>query len=130
MKGMIVRICAWFTMIIYSLTSVVGLIPILVKEFTVAGMLAVIMFLVMSVTGWHARNFGLPRFRTYPFSIMTALVSLIMGLAFIILAPILLASFFGFEDSWLAIRNLVILFFPVVVSAVAILSSSRRNQAA
>jgi hypothetical protein len=129
MKEMIVRICAWFTMIIYSLTSVVGLIQIFAKEFTVSGVVAIIMFLVMSVTGWHARKFGRSGFKIYPFSKMTALVSLIMGLAFI-MTPILLASSFGFKDSWLVIRNLLIMFCPVVVSAVAILSSNRRNQPA
>ena len=129
MKGIIVRICAWFTLIIFSLTSLVSLIMLFTKTFSVAAILAFLMCLLTSATGWYARKFGLSRFRIYPLSKPIAVVSMLFGTVFITLVPILFASSFGFNDSWLAIRNLLILFFPVVISAFAILASKSESSA-
>jgi hypothetical protein len=123
MKGTVVRICAWFTLIIFGLMSLVGLIMLFTEPFSLATILAFLMCLVTSLTGWHARKYGLPEFRPYAFSGPIAAVSMILGIVLITLVPILFASSFGFSDSWFAIRNLLLLFFPVVISAMAILTS-------
>jgi hypothetical protein len=127
MKGIIIRICAWFTVIIFSLTSLVAVIMLFTQPFRVAAILVFLMCLVMSATGWYARKFGLTGFRIYAFSKQIAAVSVVFGIALITLVPILFASSFGFRDSWLAIRNLLMLFFPVVISAIAILTSKSKN---
>lgn len=129
MKGIVVRICAWFTLIIFSLTSLVALIMFFTEPLSVATILAFLMCLFMSATGWYARKFGLSRFRIYSFSKPIAVVSMLFGTIFITLVPILFASSFGFSDSWLAIRNLLIIFCPVVISAIAILASKAESSA-
>lgn len=65
MRGMIIRICAWYTLITFSLVSLVGLIVLFTKMFSVAGILAFLLCLSASATGWHARKFGLSEFRIY-----------------------------------------------------------------
>jgi hypothetical protein len=127
MKGTIVRICAWFTLILFSLTSLVALIMLFTETSSVAAILAFLMCLMMSATGWYARKFGQTGFRIYAFSKPIAVVSMVFGIVLITLVPILFASSFGFSDSWLAIRNLLILFSPVVISAIAILTSKSKN---
>jgi len=123
MKAKVVRVCAWFTIIFYSLTSIAGLILTFTGDFNLAELVAFLMCLLMSATGWYARKFRLPGFKIYRFSKPVAVVSLIFGIALLTLFPILFASLFGFEDSLSAIINLLIMFFPVVISAIAILSS-------
>ena len=128
MKGTIVRVCAWFTLIIFALTSVVGIVMMFTQKFNVSIPLAPLLCLFMSATGWYARKFGLSGFKTDFVSKSVAIVSLILGILFVTLIPILFANSFGFSDSWLAIRNLVILFLPVVISAIAILTSKQQDQ--
>jgi len=123
MKGAIVRVCAWFTLIIFALTSIVGIGMIFTEKFNVSVLPAPLLCLLMSATGWYARKFGRLGFRTHVFSKTIAVVSLILGILLLTLFPILFANSFGFSDSWLAIRNLLILFLPVVISAIAILTS-------
>jgi hypothetical protein len=123
MKGKIVRVCGWFALIMFALTSLVGLGMIFTQEFNVSIILALLICLLLSATGWYARKFGLPGFRVHVFSKTVAAVSLIFGILLLTLVPILFAHSFGISDSWLAIRNLLILFLPVVVSAIAILTS-------
>jgi hypothetical protein len=123
MKGIIVRVSAWFTLVIFGLTSIVGIGMIFTEKISVSVFFAPLLCLVMSATGWYAIKFGLSGFSAHIFSKTIAAVSLIFGILLIILMPILFASSFGFSDSWLAIRNLIILFLPVVISAIAILIS-------
>ena len=123
MQGIFVRVCSWFTLIIFSLMSIVGLIMILVEKINIAAIITFIMCLLVSVTGWYARRYGLSGFKTNKLSKLSAILSLIFGIGFIILIPILFANLFGFENTYLAIRNLLILFLPAVIASIAILSS-------
>jgi len=129
MKGKIIRACAWFTLIMFGLTSIGGIGLIFTEKFSVPVFLTPLLCLLMSATGWYARKFGLSGFRIHILSKGIAAVSLIVGIAFLILVPIIFANYFGFDDSWLAIRNLLILFFPVVISAIAILTSKSGKSA-
>jgi len=123
MKGTIVRVCAWFTMIIFVLTFIAGIGLMFTENFNVPILVAPLVCLLMSATGWYARKFGLSGFKIHVFSKTIAGVSLILGIVSVTLFPILFANLFGFKDSWLAIRNMLILFLPVVISSIAILSS-------
>ena len=98
------------------------------KDFDISLILAVLICLLVSATGWFARKFGLAGFKMHVFSKPIAVVSLIFGVALLTLVPILFANSYGFEDSWLAVRNLLIMFLPVVISAVAVLSSKSAIQ--
>lgn len=69
----------------------------------------------------------MPGFKCHVFSKAIAVVSFFFGMAFVILGPIVLASNFEFEDSWPAIRNLLIMFFPVVISGIAILTTKSES---
>lgn len=128
MKDTIVRVCAWFTLIVFALTSVVGLGMIFTEKFNASVLLVPLLCLLMSATGWYATKSGLSGFKTNIFSKTVAMVSLIFGILVVILVPILFANSFGLNDSWLAIRNLLILFLPVVISAIAILTSKSAGQ--
>jgi hypothetical protein len=123
MKGTIVRVCAWVTLIIFGLTSIVGLVMMFTQKFNVSILLVPFLCLLLSATGWYARKFGLSEFKTHLVSRSVAIVSLIFGILFVTMIPILFANSFGFTDSWLAIRNLLILFLPGIISAIAILTS-------
>ena len=105
--------------------SISGLTLILTDDFKVVEILAFLMCAAMTTTGWHARKFGLAGFRIYPFSKPTAVVSLIFGVVLVTLAPIAFANLLGFQNSLSAIRNLLLLFIPVVISAIAILLANR-----
>ena len=86
------------------------------EKFSVSLLVAPLLCLLMSATGWYARKFGLSGFKIHVFSKTIAIVSLILGILLVTLFPILFANLFGFKDSWLAIRNTLILFLPVVIS--------------
>jgi hypothetical protein len=128
MLATIIRICAWFTMIIFSLTSIAGLIMVFNEKVTIPAILTFIVCSVMSITGWYARKFGLSGFKVDKLSKLLAVISLIFGIIFIVFVPLLFGSISGLEDSFVAIRNLFILFLPVVFSAFAILLSNSRVQ--
>lgn len=119
MKVILVRVCSWFAMIIFSLISIV----VLIEDVDMAAAFVFFMCLCISATGWHARKFGSPGFKSNKFSKLLAIFSLVFGILFMVLIPILSTNLFGFDDSFLAIRNLLILFLPVVISSTAILIS-------
>ena len=123
MKGTFVRICAWFTVIMFSLMTLAGAVLIFTEDSKMTAIIAILMCVVMSLTGWYARKFGLSDFRIHFLSKPMAVASLLLGALFVILFPVLFASISGFEDSWPAIRNLLILFLPALVSSIAILLS-------
>lgn len=123
MKGVIVRVCAWFTLIIYGLTSIVGLGMMFTEKFNVFILLVPLLCLLISATGWNARKFGLSGFRAHIASKAIAVVVLILAVLWLTLFPVFFTKSFGLSDSLLAIRNLLILFIPVAVSSIAILIS-------
>lgn len=129
MKGKIVRSCAWFTFVFFGLTSIVGLIMLFARDFSFSEAAASVTCLLIAGNGWYARRFGLPGFKSHVFSKAIAVFSLLFGIALVTLVPIVFASNVGFEDSWQAIRNLLIMFLPVVISAVAILTTKSQSAA-
>ncbi len=126
MKGKIVRICAWFTMIFFSLTSLMSLVMIFTENSILVSLITFIIILGMAVTGLYARKYGLPDFRLYRFAKPLAVFSLLMGIFFVILTPIIFAGKFGLNNSFKAIITLLIMFLPVVISSVALLVSKPR----
>jgi hypothetical protein len=84
------------------------------------------MFLSMSVTGFYARKIGNTDFRTTRLSNLFAILTLIFGLLFVVLVPILFATLFNLNESSLMIIGLFILYCPAVISAAAILFAKSR----
>lgn len=119
----LIRVCAWITLIIFSIMTFAALVMLFTEEFSAGTVITLILCVSASVTGWSALKFGLPGFRIYPFSKPVAVISMIFGIVFIILVPILFTNSFGLSDSWSAIMALLILFSPVVMSAIVILMS-------
>jgi hypothetical protein len=120
-----IRICSWITLILGSLTAAVGVIMLISKPDKVSMVISSLFFLSMAITGWNSRKFGHEHHSVSYLAKVSALVSLVFGLVLIILLPVLFSNLFGFEDSFVAIRNILILFTPMVVSAIAILFSRR-----
>jgi hypothetical protein len=79
------------------------------------------MFILMSATGWNARRFGLVNFKTNRYSKILAVFTLIFGIFFLVLIPIVFASQYKFNNSYVAIFTLFILFSPAVISAIVLL---------
>jgi uncharacterized protein YqhQ len=104
---------------------VVGVIMLLSKPNKVPKAISSLFFLSMAITGWNSRKFGHEHQAVSQTAKISALVSLVFGLGLIILLPVLFSNLFGFEDSFLAIRNILLLFTPMVVSAIAILFSKK-----
>jgi cytochrome b subunit of formate dehydrogenase len=127
MKDALVRICAWFTMILFFLVSLTGLAMLFAKDFEMITLIVLPLCMITSLTGWHARKFGLPAFKTNFLTKSVAIISLIFGGLAISLMPMLLAITKSFHGSWPAIRNSLIMFFPVVISALAILFSRSKS---
>lgn len=127
MKGIIVRVCAWFTLAIFSLMTFGAFIMLFTEPFSAGILITLILCLLASSVGWSALKFQLPGYKIYPFSKPVAMISVIFGIVFIILVPFLFASSFGLKDSWVAIINLLLIFSPVVISATAILISKTKK---
>lgn len=126
MKSILITIAAWFSLIFYPIMSLVTLIVLLTEEFNYAVIVAIFMFLSMSVTGFYARKIGNTDFRTTRLSNLFAILTLIFGLLFVVLVPILFATLFNLNESYLMIIGLFILYCPAIISASALLFAKSR----
>ena len=127
MKEKIIRICAWFTMILFSLCSIVGLVLIFSENFDPAAFGTFFMCSGLSITGWHGRKIGLPTFTLNRYSRPLAIFSLIVGATWILIVPWIFVSFFGIEDTYGAIINLEITFIPVLIASIGVIFSKHMN---
>ena len=121
MKLILVRISAWFASIFYLIMSVVSLVIILSEKIEYGIIITFFMFILMSATGWNARKFGSVNFKVKKYSKILGILTLILGIFFLVFTPIIFASQFGFGNSYFAILTLFILFSPAIISAIAIL---------
>ena len=127
MKEKIIRINAWFTVIFFALMSIVSLLMIFMENFDVYKLVIFLLFIGMAITGLCARNFGLEKFKLYQLSKPLAVFSLVFGILFIIVAPLIFVNLFGIKESVGAIFALAIMFVPAVVSSCAILIWKRKE---
>jgi len=121
MKLILVRISAWFASIFYLIMSIVSLVIMFTEKVEYGIIITFFMFLLMSATGWNARKFGLENFKTNKYSKLLAILTLIFGIFFLVLVPIIFTSLYEFDNSYVAIFTLFILFSPAVISASALL---------
>jgi hypothetical protein len=121
MKIIIVKISAWFSSIFYLIMSLVSLVIMLTEKIEYSMAITFFMFLLMSSTGWNARKFGSANFNAKKYSKILSILTLIFGMFFLVFTPIIFASQFGFNNSYVAILTLFIFFSPAIISAIAIL---------
>ncbi|MBU3822492.1 hypothetical protein KO566_10495 [Flavobacteriaceae bacterium XHP0103] len=121
MKIILVKISAWFSSIFYLIMSLVSLLIMFSERIKYSMVIVFSMFLLMSLTGWKARRFGLENFNVNKYSKILAVLTLIFGIFFLVFAPIMFVSQFDFKNSYTAIITLLIIFLPAVISAIAIL---------
>jgi hypothetical protein len=101
---------------------------IIIENFDIYKLVIFLLFVGIAITGLTARNFGLNKFKLYQLSKPIAVFSLVFGILFVVVAPIIFVNLFGVKESFGAIFALVIMFIPSVVSSSAILfSKPRRN---
>jgi hypothetical protein len=127
MKEKIIRINAWFTVIFFALMSIVSLLMIFIENFDIYKLAIFVLFVGMAITGLSVRNFGLNEFKLYKLSKPLAVFSLVFGILFVIVAPLIFVNFFGVKKSFRAIFTLAIMFIPAVVSSSAILFLNQRK---
>ncbi|MBN7814257.1 hypothetical protein [Algoriphagus pacificus] len=123
-----VRVCSWFTFVIGSLTALAGIVIYFLEERNIYMIFSMLFFFSMGLTGWFARRYGLKDFGVNRISKLNAILSLIFGILLVIVLPIIFSNMSGIDDSFLAIRNLIILFTPMLVSSIAILTSRIRTK--
>lgn len=128
MKEKIIRINAWFTVIFFALMSIVSLLMIFMENFDVYKLAIFLLFMGMAITGLCARNFGLNKFKLFQLSKPLAVFSLVFGILFVIVAPLIFVNLFGVNESVGAIFALAIMFIPAVISSSAILFWKRKEQ--
>ncbi|MEO9870096.1 hypothetical protein [Ekhidna sp.] len=119
----LVRICSWFTLILGSALVLTSVVMLFSKEISTASVFTEIFFVSATVIGWTGRKYGSSDHSNNKLSKISAIVVIIFGFLLIVFIPILSINLFGFNDSYLAIRNIIIIFAPMVIVAIAVLRS-------
>ncbi|WP_298760664.1 hypothetical protein [uncultured Psychroserpens sp.] len=127
MKQIFVRINAWFSTIFYMIMALVSLLIMFIEGIDYGIIITLFMFIVMSATGWFAHKFGLVHFKIHRYSKVTAIITLVFGLFFLVLTPIMFNALFNFEESLTAIAVLFLTFIPAMVSGIAILFGNSKG---
>ena len=103
--------------------SLVAIIILLTEEFNYAVVVTIFMFLSMSVTGFYARKIGNIDFKTVRIAKLFAILTLIFGIFFVVLVPIVFSTIFNINESYLIIIGLFILYGPAVITSLAFLTA-------
>lgn len=127
MKNIIIRVTAWFSTFFYALMSLACLLIIFEENFDIYILIMCLLFLVMAVTGFFTRNFGLAKLKSYTFLKPLTNLSLIFTLFFVVAAPLIFIINFGDIDSVVASVALLVLFFPGLLTSSAILFSNEKQ---
>ena len=127
MKAKIIRLFSWISMIIYFLTALAAVIMTFTENLKSASISTIIMCLLISTTGWYGRKFGYKDYKVTWFAKLSAIISLILGTVFLIITFIF-TDYSDFIDSFVSVVLVImILFFPLIVSSIAILSTKSNN---
>ncbi len=121
MREKIVRINAWLSLIFFALMSVITILILFTEEFNIFQIVTLLLFLVMTVTGFYARKIGLEEFILYKYSVLFAIISFCGAILFVVAVPFFLIYLFGFPYSVTAIITSIIIFLPILISSVSIL---------
>lgn len=119
----LVRICGWISAIFYLIMSVVAVAILFFNDLDLSAMVTLLIFAVMSFTGWNVIKFKSTHYKRTLLVKFSAILSLIFGIFFIFLSPLMFASVYGIGDSYESIIVLLLMFTPSVVSSIAILTT-------
>lgn len=120
-----IRICAWFSLVFYTIMSFVTFTIMLLEELNISAIVTLTIFGIMAYTGWNAIKYKSINFKLTKFIKITAIVSLLFGVLFITLAPFVFAKSYGIGDSYESIIVLLVMFTPDIVSSIALLSKKK-----
>jgi hypothetical protein len=126
-KYNIVRVCARFTFIFYFLGSLAGLFTLFNKQFKFSLLITFLMFLLLTLTGWIARNYGKSNFVINKSSKIIALISLSLTIPFLLFVFIFGSLFSEYESLIPALIILVVTFFPSVIVGISIFRFKIKN---
>lgn len=121
MKGIIIRICAWYTFVLFSILSLVSLIIAFNEGISDATVVLLFMCALLSITGWNARRYGLKNYNLNIFMKLIAILPLILVIVFMFFIPIWAMSSAGLDIPDKAIWLLIFIFLPGIISSIAIL---------
>ena len=122
MKEKIIRINASFSVVFYLMMSFIAMLSYFIEDFEYYKLVTSVIFLIMSITGLLARNYGSVGFNVTKFSLVTAVFSLFFGFLFVLIFPYILYNVNEDKtDTLKAVITLVILFLPAVLSSLIII---------
>ena len=121
MKGIIIRICAWYTFVLCLILSLVQFIIFLEEGMDVGIVVSFFMLILFSITGWNARRYGLKNYNLNVFMKLIAIPPLILVIVFMFFIPIWAMSSADLDIPDKAIWLLIFIFLPGIISSVAIL---------
>jgi hypothetical protein len=101
--------------------SVVTILIIFTEEFNIFQIVTLLLFLVITVTGFCTRKIGLKEFIPYKYSVLFAIISFFGALFFVVVVPFYFIYLFGFPNSVTSIICSTIMFLPIFISSVTIL---------
>lgn len=121
MMKTLIRICAWFTLIISTGLVLISILMLLNGQSNTGLIIACLFFIAATIIGWFGRKYGSVEYIKTRISILSSIIVILFGIFLIVVIPIFSVGFFGLSDSYLAIRNIIIIFVPMVIVAIAIL---------
>ncbi len=121
-----IRICAWISLVFYTIMSFVTFTILLLEELNISAIVTLTIFVIMAYTGWNAIKYQSINFKRTKFIRITAIISLLFGVMFITLAPFVFAKSYGIGDSYESILALLVMFIPDIVSSIALISKKNK----
>lgn len=132
MKEIFVRICGWYTFVLFLILSLVLLVVVFVDglDIDIAIIICFMMFISLSLTGWNAKKYGLKNYSLNRFMKLIAVLPLILLIVFIFFIPIWVMNSAGLDIPDKAIWLLILMFLPGMISSIAILiTRGKKNNA-
>ena len=128
MKEKIIRIFAWYTLILFLILSFVLLILILTEKFDIFYVLSFFICIGIALNGFFTRRYSLPNFILTRLSKFLTILSLLVGSFFCLYIPIVFMKLYGFEESILSLFTLLLLFIPSFIISIFLLITSFKTK--
>lgn len=130
MKEIFVRICGWYTFVLFSILSLVSFIIVFNEGISVATVVLLFMCALLSLTGWNTRRYGLKKYNLNRFMKLIAVLPLILAIVFMFLIPMWIMDSAGLDIPDKAVWLLILMFLPGMISSIAILiTKGKKNNA-
>lgn len=130
MKEIFVRICGWYTFVLFLILSLVLLVVVFVEglDIDIAMVICFMMFISLSLTGWNVKRYGLKNYSLSRFMKLIAVLPLILVIVFVFFIPIWVMNSASLDIPDKVIWLLIFTFLPGIISSIAILiTKSKKN---